>query len=688
MTCVGSFFLAASSQAQGGTYDLGKWDWIMDAQQNIITWRTGSAQNQDQSYGPSNAWKDIYGIHSALLPHTDLSGNLKHGWVILWGYGHQRHVNSQSRLDAPTADEKYPNNYFVSRVGMTPFLLWHPKDTNTTNNAHLYGYVRYLFDDDLWTSTYGDWPIYKMFCAGHAFLPDGRLYLAGGDGDLYNSSNNVAGYVGLRLKAILDPWAFDPFNTNQSQSLWSANNAMSEPRWYPTVTALPSGKLLILGGTHYKINGASAVVSETHEVYDPCTDSLNQRDLPAGTNEFLGFLYPRLHLVSYMNSEGNGLDTPRVVYTGFDKKTYWLDALQPDSEWEDYTQQRNRHRTWGSSVLLPNPVDNPQGLSQQVLKQVMVVGGDNGTTVTNTTEVMTFNHSGSLAIDWGPSMAHDRMHLNTILLPTGEVLAIGGINTRVNNWTYPNNVVFATELYTKNPSTGQYYWKSVAAAPNDPNNDDKDGDAIVDGTRVYHSTALLLPDGSVLTAGSATKDQSNPQVIVNNHVPTIYSPPYLFKSENCKRSSSERTQILDVSHSEVDYGNTFSVEYQLPEDASGVQSVVFVRPGSVTHSFNFEQRLIRLRFQEGDPLLEVTAPWDPAIAPPGWYMLFVIDVNGVPSEAAWVRLKSAECEGEPTSLLHIELGGTAALVDFRSSRASGTFAHSGRISGSVVGRSD
>lgn len=69
MTCLGSFFLTASSQAQGGTYDLGKWEWIMDA---------------------------------------------------------------------PSAAEKYPNIYFVSKVGMTPFLLWHPKDTNTTNNAHLY----------------------------------------------------------------------------------------------------------------------------------------------------------------------------------------------------------------------------------------------------------------------------------------------------------------------------------------------------------------------------------------------------------------------------------------------------------------------------------------------------------------------------------------------------------------------
>ncbi|GBC91976.1 hypothetical protein HRbin15_00437 [bacterium HR15] len=75
-----------------------------------------------------------------------------------------------------------------------------------------------------------------------------------------------------------------------------------------------------------------------------------------------------------------------------------------------------------------------------------------------------------------------------------------------------------------------------------------------------------------------------------------------------------------------------------------------MRPGSVTHSFNFEQRLVRLHFKLEDPTLLATAPWDPAIAPPGWYMLFLVDGNGVPSKAAWVRLKHSCPPGQPAQL--------------------------------------
>ncbi|MCW5933848.1 MAG: DUF1929 domain-containing protein [Fimbriimonadia bacterium] len=645
----------------------------MNDDDTVAVWRIESAQSQDQSYGnngPNNAWRDVYGIHAALLPTTSMTSSLKHGWVILWGYGHQRHVDEQNRLNAPTADDKYPSSYFVSRVGMSPFLFWHPKDTNTTNNARRYGYVRYLFDDDGWNATYGDWPIYKMFCAGHAFLPDGRLYLAGGDGDLYDSSNIVKGYVGLRLKAILDPWTFDPFNTNQSQSLWSANNAMIEPRWYPTVTALPSGKLLILGGTHYKIHSDSAIVSEKHEIYDPCTDSLDSTGVPSNFQSVLGFLYPRLHLVSYMNSAGNGLDTPRVVYTGFDKKSYWLNALQPDSDWQYYGNdlQRSLHRTWGSSVLLPNSKDNPQSLSQQVLNQVMVVGGDHGTITTNvteTTEIMTFSASssgGTVTIAAGSSMANKRMHVNTVLLPTGDVLAIGGIKKRASVWEYKNDVnetdeVYATEQYTKNPSTGQYYWKNVAPAPTI----DRNSDGIRDGIRVYHSIALLLPNGKVLTAGSATKDNSAPQRTINNRVPTIYSPPYLFKPNGACRSETERPHITAVSATELNYGQEFVVSFD-PQNDKAIVSVVLARPGSVTHSFNFEQRLIKLKFDHELDYLKVTSPWDPSIAPPGWYMLFLLDAEGVPSEAAWVKIKPPNCEGEAAMFMSLELGDVATEV--------------------------
>ncbi|MCW5933297.1 MAG: DUF1929 domain-containing protein [Fimbriimonadia bacterium] len=675
MTFVGCFFFVSQSHAQSGPQDIGQWDWLLNQQGVATVWRenTQARTAWDQAlngYGhASTGWHDTYGVHAVLLPHTSLTGALKRGWVMLWGLGKERTSSSYDRIDSYAADTAFPQGQgadqrFVSKVAMTPLLLWHPKDDNTTDDSHLFGYVRYLFDTDKWNdpNAPGDWPIYKLFCAGHAFLPDGKLFTAGGDGDLWSTisgANGDVGYVGLRLRGIFDSAQFVRSASAQQSYLpfWDTQHTMSDPRWYPTLTALPSGRTLIVGGTRWK-NGDLVKYSENFEVYDPCTDSLHFREVPESLQSILGFLYPRLHLVSYMNSVGEGLDTPRVVYTGFDKKTYYLNALQTDSDWFPYSPERSLHRTWGSSVLLPNPKDNPQSLSQQVLNRVMVVGGDNGAVnnnVTNSTEIMTFGHSNSLSIASGLQMNAHRMHVNTVLLPTGDVLAVGGINSRVETWEYPDNVVFATELYPMHPSTGQTHWKNLAPSPTI----DQDGDGISDGTRVYHSTALLLPDGRVLTAGSATKDSN--QTSINNRVPTIYSPPYLFNSDGERRSETERPQIAVVSTTELNYGQDFTVSFET-QNESEVVSVLLIRPGSVTHSFNFEQRLIKLRFNSELDYLKVTSPWDPAIAPPGWYMLFLLDENGIPSEAAWVKIKPPNCEGEAAMFLRLELQDVATEV--------------------------
>ena len=224
-----------------------------------------------------------------------------------------------------------------------------------------------------------------------------------------------------------------------------------------------------------------------------------------------------------------------------------------------------------------------------------------------------------------------------MLLPTGQVLVIGG--RKPGSWYYPDDVVRQTLLYTP-PADGTSLesWQVVADAPSE----DRDRDGIMDGTRGYHSVALLLPDGRVLTAGSDTEDNSEPRRVVKNRVPTFYLPPYLFKPDGTPRSDADRPRIMRVSHTKLNYGEQFTVEYQLASDGAGIQSIVLMRPGSVTHSVNFEQRLVRLHYLLTVPdsgRAVVVAPWHPSIAPPGWYMLFLVDANGVPSKAAWVRLQ-------------------------------------------------
>jgi galactose oxidase-like protein len=190
-------------------------------------------------------------------------------------------------------------------------------------------------------------------------------------------------------------------------------------------------------------------------------------------------------------------------------------------------------------------------------------------------------------------MHHARMHANAVLLPDGTVLVVGG--GQHGRFEMP---VRTSELF--NPATET--WTEVAAqrAP-----------------RIYHSTALLLPDGRVLSAGM---DSGSLKTTAE-----IYSPPYLFRGPR---------PVIAQAPLQIGYRQAFDIATTAPD----IERVVLMRPGSVTHSVNFEQRYVTLAFHAGADGLIAQAPPRGAIAPPGWYMLFVVNDRGVPSRAAWVLL--------------------------------------------------
>jgi hypothetical protein len=138
--------------------------------------------------------------------------------------------------------------------------------------------------------------------------------------------------------------------------------------------------------------------------------------------------------------------------------------------------------------------------------------------------------------------------------------------------------------------------------------------------RLYHSVALLLPDGSVLSGGGgAPGPQTNLDV-------EIYYPPYLFANSG---AFAPRPTITS-SPGRITYGQPFAVGVN---SAAGIQRVTFIKTASLTHSFNFEQRFMELTFTPNAGGLSVQAPSSAALAPPGNYLLFVIDRQGVPSVA-------------------------------------------------------
>ena len=137
--------------------------------------------------------------------------------------------------------------------------------------------------------------------------------------------------------------------------------------------------------------------------------------------------------------------------------------------------------------------------------------------------------------------------------------------------------------------------------------------------RTYHSTAFLLPDGRVMAFGDNPGDGS-----YATHI-SIYSPPYLFQGA--------RPQILSVASPEWSYGSTEQITVDSP-----VTRAALIRPAAVTHSSDPNQRYVELPMTVSGTSIGLHVTSNPNIAPPGWYMLFVVGAGGVPSVAQWVHL--------------------------------------------------
>jgi len=306
-------------------------------------------------------------------------------------------------------------------------------------------------------------------------------------------------------------------------------------------------------------------------------------------------LYPRLHLLP------NGT----VFYSG---STTSSNIFDPSTHtWTMNVAQTNYSgtRTYGTSVLLPlTPQNNYKPM-------VMIMGGGNPATAT--TEVIDLSASSPQWV-MGPPMSQPRIEMNGTILPNGIVLALGGSAMDENDST----ASFNADLY--DPATNTFTTGAVNQFP-----------------RMYHSNALLLPDATVLMVGG------NPARGTYEQHDEIYSPPYLFNPDG---SAATRPTIAGVPAA-LTYGGGFQVR---TPDAANISSVVLMRPGAPTHAFDMDQRLVGLSFTAGSSVLNVTAPPNGNIAPPGYYMLFILNSTGTPSVASFATL-SASADTPPTATI-------------------------------------
>jgi hypothetical protein len=198
-------------------------------------------------------------------------------------------------------------------------------------------------------------------------------------------------------------------------------------------------------------------------------------------------------------------------------------------------------------------------------------------------------------------MSSMRKWATATILADGRVLATGG-SKGANELIEVNN---KAEIW--DPATGRWTVGPSGSRP-----------------RLYHSTALMLPDASVLVAGGGT-----PGPVTNLHA-EIYYPPYLYNSSG---NFAARPSIVFAPEA-LNVNETFS----MGASESNISRVTLVKTGAVTHSFNMDQRFLELPFTESNKTLFVQTPQNANIAPPGYYLLFVFNSQGVPSVGEIVRM--------------------------------------------------
>ncbi|MCU1285441.1 MAG: Kelch domain protein [Acidobacteriales bacterium] len=348
---------------------------------------------------------------------------------------------------------------------------------------------------------------------------------------------------------------------NPFTNTFSAAPNMNAGRWYPTNTTLPNGDILTISGDI----DSQTNVDTLPQIYQTATGTW--KDL--NTALLALPLYPRMFLAP------NG----KVFLAGPDRVTRYLDTTGTGAWSSVATTNFNIARTYGSAVMYEPG-------------KIMIVGG--GGPPTNTAETIDLNSATPVWKKTG-NMTYVRRQHNATLLADGTVLITGGSSG--SGFDDSNLPVYNAEIW--NAATGTF----SSMAP----------EAVYRG---YHSTALLLPDGRVLTAGGN----------VGGHNAETYSPPYLFKGARPAISSVPAT-----------FGFGQSIFLSTP-DAANVGQVTFIRLGSVTHSFDMDQRFISLSFTAAPGGLNINTPTNPNIAPPGNYMLFIVSAAGVPSVAKIVQI--------------------------------------------------
>ena len=423
----------------------------------------------------------------------------------------------------------------------------------------------------------------NIWCSGTSFLADGRVLVTGGNLSYYQSSTEK--YAGLKKV-----YTFNPFNET-----WTEQPDMAHGRWYPSQMLMPDGRTIILQGLDENKLGAK---NTDVEVFTP-NANLDGRGAIAklGTlpSAYVGDYYPH----TFWMPSGRGF-----IGGPFSSDSWWLNNPGTANTFS-ITDAANssRSRVWGTGVQVPGEAS-----------KVMQIGGSNtspsyeNAPATATTE--TFNETAN-AWSASPSINIGRGHHNTVLLPDGSMATVGG---GVGN----TNAAGTNRLWTGTEAQKQIeLWDPVARTW-------KLGPPQLE-TRAYHSTAVLLPDGRVISAGDDRNGGFDRDSL------EVYEPAYLF---NTAGNPAPRP-VITRAPTLLGYGKDFYAEASGPAPTRAV----LIAPSAVTHAVDMNQRYVPLQVTStAGGRINLKTPANANLAPGGYYMLFLLDADGTPSKATWLRL--------------------------------------------------
>ncbi|WIA15101.1 hypothetical protein OEZ85_001795 [Tetradesmus obliquus] len=471
--------------------------------------------------------------------------------------------------------------------------------------------------------TTGEYTVKRMrltpFCTGNSHLRDGRVLAAGGDD--FAGSRFSPGYTdgrrGLRLYQKPTPGTWD-------QGGWNTlGQRLASPRWYPTQTLLPDGVRTVITGGTVSMNVSTPVPSA--EIFSQATMGVVKQDTLPLLQRFAGFiLYPVVYVLPFTSSVTPG--TTHLFMFNCDNGAVM--RLSPTNTWSQYRDiPASRWPTPGfcgamsmagtATMLMLEPTD---GYAAEV---VMFGGFQRGRRQCDCdTATMRFAHRMRLdkaSVDnnrlaWTrEAMPYGRNMNDVVLLPNGQLIIVNGAKTGViSNARDPAHDAW---LYNPRAASGSRFTTLAATNIN----------------RYYHSTALLLPDASLLIAGceygTCTASCARPTAWQFQHQAERFLPPYFFQAG--------RPVITSISATSARYGATLTVGY-----TGRVTSAVIITPAAVTHQNNMNQRAARLVVVSNTGgVVTLRMPPNQYVMQPGWHMLFLMNGDVPCTAARWVQLR-------------------------------------------------